>query len=42
MTGFAGSLTPEESVSAMRDLIARLTRDHSGKLFGYDGKERPW
>jgi NAD(P)-dependent dehydrogenase (short-subunit alcohol dehydrogenase family) len=42
MTGFAGSLTAEESVSSMRRFIAGLTREHSGRQFGYDGSERPW
>ena len=36
------TLTPQESVTAMRRLIEKLGPDQSGKFFHYDGSEYPW
>ena len=36
------TLTPQESVTAMRRLIEKLDPDQSGKFFHYDGSEYPW
>ena len=36
------TLTPRESVTAMRRLIEKLGPDQSGKFFHYDGTEHPW
>jgi len=44
-TGMGGPnamITPEQSVSGMRKLIAGLSPADSGKFFGYDGKPIPW
>jgi NAD(P)-dependent dehydrogenase (short-subunit alcohol dehydrogenase family) len=35
-------ITPEESVTAMRGLIDRLTPEQSGKFLNYDGVALPW
>ena len=42
MGGAGAEITPEESVSAMRTLIGRLTIDDSGKFLRRDGSELPW
>jgi NAD(P)-dependent dehydrogenase (short-subunit alcohol dehydrogenase family) len=42
MGGSSAPLTPEQSVSAMRRVIARLSPPDSGKFFDYDGREHPW
>lgn len=42
MGGPSATLTPTESVSALRRLFARLGPSESGKFFSYDGKEVPW
>jgi NAD(P)-dependent dehydrogenase (short-subunit alcohol dehydrogenase family) len=42
MGGSSAPLTPEQSVSAMRRVIARLSPRDSGKFFNYDGREHPW
>ena len=42
MGGPGARLTPQQSVSAMRVLIAKLRPDDSGKFFHYDGREYPW
>ncbi len=42
MGGPNATLTPQESVTAMRRLIATLGPDHSGKFYHYDGSEYPW
>jgi NAD(P)-dependent dehydrogenase (short-subunit alcohol dehydrogenase family) len=42
MGGRGARLTPQQSVSAMRGLIAKLRPDDSGKFFHYDGREYPW
>ena len=41
MGGPSATLTPQESVSAMRRLIEKLGPDQSGKFFHYDGNEYP-
>ena len=42
MGGPAARLTPEQSVTALRRLIANLSPSDSGKFFNYDGNEYPW
>jgi NAD(P)-dependent dehydrogenase (short-subunit alcohol dehydrogenase family) len=42
MGGPGARLTPEESVAALRRLIANLTLEDSGKFFNWDGREYPW
>ena len=42
MGGPGARLTPQQSVSAMRGLIAKLGLEDSGKFFHYDGREYPW
>ena len=42
MGGPGARLTPQQSVSAMRGLIAKLRPGDSGKFFHYDGREYPW
>ena len=42
MGGPSATLTPLESVTALRRLIATLDPDHSGKFYNYDGSEYPW
>jgi len=42
MGGAGAELTPEESVSAMRRLIDRLTIDQAGEFLRRDGSEIPW
>jgi len=42
MGGPNAKLSPEESVSAMRRVIARLTPADSGRFYNYDGREFPW
>jgi len=42
MGGAGAELTPQESVSAMRALIERLTVEQSGKFLRRDGSEIPW
>lgn len=42
MGGPGARLTPQQSVSAMRGLIAKLGPGDSGKFFHYDGREYPW
>src|SRR3954447_2823591 len=42
MGGAGAEITPEESVSAMRKLIGRLTIDDSGHFLRRDGSELPW
>jgi NAD(P)-dependent dehydrogenase (short-subunit alcohol dehydrogenase family) len=42
MGGPSATLTPQESVTALRRLIATLGPDHSGKFYHYDGSEYPW
>jgi len=42
MGGPSATLTPQESVTAMRRLIEKLGPAQSGKFFHYDGSEYPW
>jgi NAD(P)-dependent dehydrogenase (short-subunit alcohol dehydrogenase family) len=42
MGGAGAEITAEASVSAMRELIERLTIDDSGKFLRRDGSELPW
>lgn len=42
MGGPNARMSPQESVTAMRRLIGKLTLAHSGKFFNYDGREYPW
>ena len=42
MGGTDATLTPHESVSAMRELFFQLRSNDSGKFFNYDGTELPW
>ena len=42
MGGPGAPLTPGESVSALKRLIATLGLAQSGKFFNYDGREYPW
>lgn len=42
MGGAGAPLKAEPSVRGMRQVIAGLTRDESGKFFNYDGAEIPW
>jgi NAD(P)-dependent dehydrogenase (short-subunit alcohol dehydrogenase family) len=42
MGGPNAPLTPSESVTAVKRLIATLELAHSGRFFHYDGRECPW
>jgi NAD(P)-dependent dehydrogenase (short-subunit alcohol dehydrogenase family) len=42
MGGPNAELSPEDSVSAMRRLIARLGPGDSGRFYNHDGREYPW
>ncbi|MGB0525484.1 MAG: SDR family oxidoreductase [Flammeovirgaceae bacterium] len=43
MGGFSANLTPEESVQRLIDnVLNRLTIEHSGKFFDWDGQEHDW
>jgi NAD(P)-dependent dehydrogenase (short-subunit alcohol dehydrogenase family) len=42
MGGPNAKLSPEESIHAMRRLIAKLGPGDSGKFYNYDGREYPW
>ncbi|MGO9894343.1 MAG: SDR family oxidoreductase [Bryobacteraceae bacterium] len=42
MGGPKAPLSPQESVTAMRQLIETLGPDQSGKFYNYDGREYPW
>ena len=42
MGGTNATLSPHQSVSAMRRLIEKLVSDDSGKFYNYDGREYPW
>ncbi len=42
MGGPGGTLSPEESIKAMRALIASLKPEDSGKFLNYNGKPYPW
>jgi NAD(P)-dependent dehydrogenase (short-subunit alcohol dehydrogenase family) len=42
MGGAGAEISSEESVSAMRSLIERLTIDDTGKFMRRNGSELPW
>jgi len=42
MGGSSAPLSPEKSVSGMREVIDRLGPDDSGEFFSYDGSRVPW
>jgi NAD(P)-dependent dehydrogenase (short-subunit alcohol dehydrogenase family) len=42
MGGSRGTLAPEESIRAMRSVIAGLRPEDSGKFLNYTGKPYPW
>ncbi len=42
MGGPGGRLSPQESISGMRKVIAGLKPEDSGKFFNYDGRNYPW
>ena len=42
MGGAGATLSPKESVTALRRLIETLGPAQSGKFFNYDGREYPW
>lgn len=42
MGGTSATLSPNESVTAMRRLIETLGPTQSGRFFNYDGHEYPW
>jgi len=42
MGGPNAPLSPQESVSAMRQLIGTLGPKNSGHFYSYDGREYPW
>ena len=42
MGGPAATLTVEQSVSAMREVIGKLTAKDSGTMLGYDERRWPW
>jgi NAD(P)-dependent dehydrogenase (short-subunit alcohol dehydrogenase family) len=42
MGGPNATLSPAESVTALKRLIETLGPDQTGKFFNYDGKEYPW
>ncbi len=42
MGGPNAKLSAEESVGALRRLIAKIGRQDSGRFYNYDGREYPW
>ena len=42
MGGPNAAITPEESASGIRSVIAGLTRADSGKFYKWDGEIHPW
>ena len=42
MGGSGAEITPEQSVSAMRSLIERLSIDDTGRFLSREGSELPW
>jgi NAD(P)-dependent dehydrogenase (short-subunit alcohol dehydrogenase family) len=42
MGGPGGKISPEESISGMRRVIAKLKPADTGKFFNYDGGSYPW
>jgi NAD(P)-dependent dehydrogenase (short-subunit alcohol dehydrogenase family) len=42
MGGPNAPVTPRESISGMRKVLARVTQKDSGSFFAYDGRGLPW
>ena len=42
MGGPGGQLSPQQSIAAMRKVIAGLKPGDSGKFFNHDGRQYPW
>jgi NAD(P)-dependent dehydrogenase (short-subunit alcohol dehydrogenase family) len=42
MGGEHATLTPQESVRGLLEVINRLTADDSGKFYTWEGREHPW
>lgn len=42
MGGPNAKLSAEESIGAMRRLVARITPQDSGRFYNFDGREYPW
>lgn len=42
MGGAGGQLSPQQSIAAMRKVIAGLTPGDSGRFFNHDGRQYPW
>jgi len=42
MGGANAPLRPQHSVAGMRQVIAALTRERSGRFWQWDGRELPW
>lgn len=42
MGGSGADISPEESVSGLRKVIADLTPERSGRFWNYNGEELPW
>jgi len=42
MGGPHAQLTPEQSITGMRKILAGTPQEISGKFLGYDGRERAW
>ena len=42
MGGANAPLRPQHSVAGMRQVIASLTRERSGRFWQWDGRELPW
>jgi hypothetical protein len=42
MGGSGAPLTPETSVKGLRQVIAGLKSDDSGRFFSHDGSSIPW
>jgi hypothetical protein len=42
MGGPKATMTPEQSITAMRRVIDKLKPADNGKLFNFDGTNPPW
>jgi len=42
MGGADAPLTPQQSISGLKQVLGRLRLEDSGKFFSYDGSEVPW
>jgi hypothetical protein len=42
MGGPQAPLRPEQSVRGMLGVIDRLSSEHGGRFFNYEGRELPW